>query len=229
MTATKKVNKKVAQIDNPNSGNRGFILAILGVFIIGIAGVAILASSRESDISDAPQTAPVEVDGEILAPMPQGVSVSSGANDPVVGTVAPTLTGTSFDDTPVVIGPDGRNKVVYFLAHWCPHCQVEVPLVQGLINDGLLPEGVDVYAVATSTSPAQANFPPETWLNVEGWTGVTMRDDDLSSSLAAYGGAAFPYVVYLDGENRVITRSSGGLQADQTLALWAQTAAGVPQ
>ena len=32
----------------------------------------------------------------------------------------------SFDGTPVEIAPDGKAKLVVFLAHWCPHCRAEV-------------------------------------------------------------------------------------------------------
>jgi hypothetical protein len=50
-----------------------------------------------------------------------------------------------------------------------------------------------------------------------------MRDDDDSSALLAYGGSGFPYVVYLDGENRVVARSAGELGRDGIVALWNQT------
>ena len=42
----------------------------------------------------------------------------------------PRWTGQSFDGTPLAINPgDGKPKLVVFVAHWCPHCQAEVPRV----------------------------------------------------------------------------------------------------
>ncbi len=166
-------------------------------------------------------TAPVVVEGEPLADMPD--VVVTGADDPAAGSVAPTLRGTDFDGNPVTIGADGRAKVVYFLAHWCPHCQAEVPLIQELIDGGQKPDNVDIYAVSTSVKPAQGNYPPATWLDRVGFSPVTMRDDGANSAVLAYGAGGFPYAVYLDSQNRVIARSAGELGKEGIAQMWAAT------
>ena len=51
------------------------------------------------------------------------------AQNPAVGTAAPVLRGAGFDGTPVTIGGDGRATLVMFLAHRCPHCQRELPVL----------------------------------------------------------------------------------------------------
>lgn len=43
----------------------------------------------------------------------------------------------------------------------------------------------------------------------------------------AYGAGGFPYAVYLDGENRVLARSSGELGSGGIQQLWEATAASV--
>ena len=55
---------------------------------------------------------PVQVDGDVLAPPPEG-----GEADSAIGTLAPTLTGTDINGDPITIGDDGRAKVVVFVAH----------------------------------------------------------------------------------------------------------------
>ncbi len=40
------------------------------------------------------------------------------------------------------------------------------------------------------------------------------------------GGVSFPYVVYMDGDNRVLSRSAGQLTEAVTLALWNNLATG---
>ncbi len=212
-----------------DSSNRGFTIGILALVVIGLGAIAFLASTRESDISDAPQTAAVEVSGAPIIEFPRdaGAAVTSAANDGAVGQLAPTLVGTDFDDTEVRIEADGVAKAVYFFAHHCPFCQEEVPVLQALIDAGQVPEGVEVYAVSTSVQDApNRNYPPETWLNREGWTPKVMRDDEFNRAFNAYGGSSFPYTVYLDGENRIVARSAGQLDDSITLALWQNLAAG---
>ncbi len=168
-------------------------------------------------------TAPVSVEGASLAEMPDVLVTAD--DDPAAGAVAPTLSGTDFDGNPVTIGPDGRAKVIYFVAHWCPHCQAEVPLVQELIAGGQKPDNVDIYAVSTAVKPEGGNYPPAAWLDRVGFSPVTMRDDETSSAVLAFGAGGFPYAVYLDSQNRVIARSAGELGLDGIAQMWALTAA----
>jgi len=168
-------------------------------------------------------TAPVSVEGAALAAMPD--VVVTGEDDPAAGSVAPTLQGTDFDGNPVTIGADGRAKVIYFVAHWCPHCQAEVPLIQQLIDGGQKPDNVDIYAVSTAVRPEGGNYPPAAWLDRVGFSPVTMRDDDGSSAVLAYGAGGFPYAVYLDSQNRVIARSAGELGVEGIAQMWAVTSA----
>lgn len=69
------------------------------------------------------QVRPVEVSGEPLPPL------ADGAVDPAIGRPVPEARGATFDGTVVVIVRDGQPKLIAFLAHWCPHCQREVPVV----------------------------------------------------------------------------------------------------
>lgn len=216
-----------------NSGapnNRVFVLSIIGIVVLGLAAVAYFASTRTggestaSRATDGAETAAVTTEGEPLTRLPEDVRVSDETSDPDFGQVAPTLTGTGFDGGEVTIGADGSPKVVYFLAHWCSHCQAEVPLVQQLIEDGRVPEGLDIYGVSTAVDSGQGNYPPSAWLDREGFGPTVVRDDADSSGYVAFGGGGFPYVVYLDGENRVVARSSGSLDADTIEQLWGLTA-----
>lgn len=149
------------------------------------------------------------VSGVPLAPL------SADGSDSALGAAIPTITGQSFDGSEVVIDPaDGRPKVILFLAHWCPHCQTEVPVVQGWIDENGMPENVDLYSVATSTSSTQANFPPSEWLEDENWTVPVVVDDEAQTVGSAFGLTAFPFWAFVDGEGRLLQRVAGGLEAD---------------
>ena len=184
------------------------------------------ASAAEDPSGPVEQSAAVSVSGDRLEPMPQGLQITrSSADDPVIGTTAPTLSGTAFDGSETVIGPDGRNKVVMFLAHWCPHCQAEVQLVTELMADGQLPDGLDLYAVTIAVSEERDNYPPSEWLAREGFSGLILRDSPNSNAADAVGVGGIPYVLYLDGDNSVVARSTGSLDRETILELWLETTA----
>lgn len=177
------------------------------------------AAEEDSAAEDtAPQTAAVDIAGDALVAMPNGTAVTDATTDPAAGALAPTLTGTNFAGDELKIEDDGRPKAIYFLAHWCPHCQAEVPVIAELLAAGQLPDGLDLYAISTAVDETRDNFPPEPWLaDLE----VTViRDDETSSSLSAFGGTSFPYVVYLDADHQVVARSSGNLDEDAIVELW---------
>ncbi len=218
----------VTRPDESGSSAKFFIGAIALIFVIGVAAIAVLASGRSTNAAESgipiedgvEQVASVTVDGTPLAALAQG-----GA-DPAIGEIAPTLTGTSFDGETITIAPDGRPKVVMFLAHWCPHCQREVPRVLDLIEEGQQPDSIDIYGVSTAVDQGRGNFPANRWLAREGWSLPIMRDSAANDALLAYGAGGFPYVVYLDGDNRVIGRSAGELSPEQIVANWEELAAG---
>jgi thiol-disulfide isomerase/thioredoxin len=95
-----------------------------------------------------------------------------------------------------------------FVAHWCPHCQREVPLLAKWLKGGQ-PAGVELYSVATSTSAQQANYPPSAWLAREGWTVPVLTDDEASGAAQAYGLTSFPYFVFIDSSGKVVQRMAG--------------------
>lgn len=131
----------------------GIVLALTAV----LAVVAALVTGRSGgDGSDAglAQTRPVQVTG---SPLPTHIE---GAQDPAVGMAAPVLRGTGFDGTPVTIGGDGKATLVVFVAHWCPHCQRELPVLASWLEDGKLPPSVSLSVVSTAASQERPNWPP---------------------------------------------------------------------
>jgi len=170
------------------------------------------------------QFAPVLVIGEPLEAMPPQIPVTEADNDPSIGVVAPELSGTSFDGTPVAITADGTPKVVMFVAHWCGHCQAEIPTVKALIDQGAVPQGLEIIVVSTAAGEGDPNFPPQDWLESEGWPGPIMRDSPEFDALFAFGAGGFPFTVYLDSEHRVVARSAGQLPEDILQQIWLATA-----
>ncbi len=201
------------------------ILGIVGG-VVGLALIFLLAFSiaGETPVDASIGYGQVEVSGD---PLP--IFNAQAQSDVATGLTAPSAVGADWNDVEVTIEPDGTSKIIIFLAHWCPHCQAEVPLVQQWIDDGNLPDDVEMIGVATSTDQLRPNWPPQEWLIDEGWTVPTMLDDQLGTVAVNYGMSGTPFYVVLDGENNVIRRVSGeiGIAGLNQLVLEAQAGAAV--
>lgn len=176
----------------------------LGAVVVLALAAAFLFSSGDDTRLEMPLDARVEVTGEALPAFG-----GDPASDPGVGVVAPELSGEDFTGGPLEITADGRPKVLLFLAHWCPHCQREVPAVQAYQEEVGFPPGVDLYSVATSYSSSQPNWPPSDWLAREGWTFPVLVDDPEASAWTAFGQGGFPFYVFIDAAGDVAMRLSG--------------------
>jgi thiol-disulfide isomerase/thioredoxin len=197
---------------------RRVLLWVLG----GLVGLALivwmaLSIAGEADIDPSVAFGKVTVEGTTLP------FLADPAADPAIGFTAPTVTGEDFDGTSHTVGPDGRPKILIFLAHWCPHCQNEVPVVQNWLNSGGLPAEVDFYSFTVLSDHLRPNWPSQAWLEEEGWTPPVIMDDEEGSVVEAYGTRGTPFYVVLDGQNRNIGRFSGevgvpGLEAMAQIA-----------
>jgi thiol-disulfide isomerase/thioredoxin len=193
------------------------------VVVLGLAGIAVALSGGD-DSSESATTAPageveqnrpVTVSGDVVPTLDAAV-----ADDPAIGTAFPTIEGQSFDGTPITVGgpTDGPTMVVY-LAHWCPHCNREVPELIELKDSGGIPEELTVVGVSTAVDSTAPNYPPSTWLADKGWPWKAMADDEASTGFVVSGGSGFPYLVILDADGNVIARDSGEKSAED-LKVW---------
>jgi len=176
---------------------------------IAIAAIVAVATQSSSDdvVTGVEEFNSVEVAGD---PLPQ---YSDSASDTAIGMTAPILTGKGFTGNTIVTGP-GAPTLLVFLAHWCPHCQREVPLLVQWNRDGLVPSGLDVIAIATSTDPASPNFPPSEWLAREEFPPLwpVMTDSGEKTAANAMGVSGFPFFVLLDSSGKVALRISGEIE-----------------
>ena len=187
------------------------IWIVLGVIVVLALVIAVLVSAggdEGDDTAGLQQIRAVTVAGDALP------EFTASAEDPAVGQVAPELRGASFDGSPVELTRDGRGKLVVFVAHWCPHCQVEVPEIVEHLRTVDLPEGVDLVAVSTAVSERQPNYPPSRWLERESWTAPVLVDDGDGAASRAYGLGGFPFFVGLDADGTVVGRVAGEFPMD---------------
>ena len=191
-------------------------VAIAGVLAIVLPGSNAPRTGGSSSVAPSASggaTAAASGSGAVDEPKISGDALpqfEGPDGDGAVGLAAPTVEGSDFTGTKVSIAADGRPKVIVFLAHWCPHCQAAVPLLQTWVSAGGVPDGVDLVSVATGIDPSRPNYPPDAWLQREGWT-VPVIADTTNSVAQAYGLPAYPYWVFVGADGKVVARTVGEL------------------
>ena len=208
MAATKPKPKKSGAVAAARKKQPPWLWIGTAALVLILAVAAMVSSGGSGGDTESAEgveeTRPVTVTGSPLPKYEPG-----GGADPAVGQTAPEVAGQSFDGSPVEIRNDGRAKLIVFVAHWCPHCQKEIPLLADYLESNSLPGGVDLYTVSTGVSDNNPNYPPSAWLKEEGWTVKTLADSEEQQAADAFGLSAFPYFVAVDGSGKVVVRTSG--------------------
>ena len=179
---------------------RNIFLGVVGGVIVLLLVLAIIF-----DAGPQGETGEPVVTGEVLPPF------QATQNDLAIGVAAPAATGEGVEGDTVEIEPGGSPMAIVFLAHWCPHCQAEVPRVQEWLDSGGGVDGVEIVGVSTAINSTRDNYPPSEWLESEGWTAPVLKDDASGIVHQAFGGGGFPYWVFVDADGNVAARSSGEL------------------
>jgi thiol-disulfide isomerase/thioredoxin len=200
------------------SANKGWIVGAIIAIVIGAAAVvAITSSGSDSTSSDGLiEMGAVSVNGDVLPAYNE-----SETNDPAIGMAAPVLTGKGFTGNTITTESTGTPMMLVFLAHWCPHCQREVPLLVEWNKSGKTPTGIDIIAVATGTDPTNPNYPPSEWLAREEFPALwpVMADSKDATAGDAFGLSGYPYFVLIDGDGKVVKRVSGEVAMDELTLL----------
>lgn len=195
-----------------SSGSRtGIIIGAVGGLVVLLLVAAVLFGNE----AIGAEFGSPEIAGTSLPPMPRDVALDTSAT----GLAAPDVFGQDYNGDEVSITNDGRAKAIAFVAHWCPHCQVEIPKVQEWVDAGGSVEGVDLYTVSTSINSSRTNYPPSEWLERESWTAPVIVDDQSSTVHRAYGAGGFPYWVFLNADGTVGVRAAGQLSIDQLVQI----------
>ena len=196
--------------NKPKSSDTSRSIPIVGIVVGIVVVLAVIAIVFAGNTEPGNEYGDPQVSGQ-LSLMPPNTRVDVTAN----GETSPTVIGQDFDGNEVRIENDGRAKAIVLLAHWCPHCQNEVPVVQAWLDSGGGVEGVDMYSIATDMDSNRDNFPPSAWLDREGWTVPVIRDDSNNSVHTAYGSGGFPFWVFVNSDGTVAFRLAGATTIDE--------------
>lgn len=228
--AQAKAARRGQSVEGGEGGSAGVtinIWVIIGVVLALVTGGIIWAATSGDDSNasddtsvvdtsggDIPDSQPVTITGEDLPPF------QSAAGDLAVGMTAPLLSGLDFQGDAITVDPADGPYMVVFLAHWCPHCNAEVPRLLDWKGSGAVPAELNVIGVATAAASSAPNYPPHEWFSNRGWSWPVLVDESLGESEAgkaavAYGATGWPYFVIVGADGLVKARISGEIEVSE--------------
>lgn len=200
-----------------SEGLRDAGMALTATLAVAGVAAALLAPAPPPDVpATQPAAEPAQEPGEVVAPSVDGdpLPALDPASDAAVGMPLPAIRGTDYSGAPVTISEDGA-KVIIVVAHWCPHCQTEVPKIQQWLDDNGFPEGVALYSISTAAAVNAPNYPPDAWLQREGWEVPVIADDEQGTARTAVGVSGYPFLVFVDFDGNVASRHAGALPIEE--------------
>lgn len=190
------------------------VIALIVAVVVGGSSDSGSTDTTKAPINDGPvpvgENQPVEVVGEDLE------ALAGGGTDPSVGVMAPALNGYAFDGSNLSVTPgNGKPYMLVFLAHWCPHCNDEVPRLIEWKESGAVPTDLQVIAVSTAVASDRPNYPPSQWVVNKAWPWPALADSEAMDAAQAYGVSGFPFFTIVGADGKVKVRASGELGIDR--------------
>ncbi len=187
------------------------------IVVLGLAMASIACSNSGADEPTAvEQTGYAEIIGSPLRPFSRP--------DTAIATTAPVIVAETFDGERLRLGDDDTARIFAFLAHWCPHCQAELPALVDWLSTVTMPEGVEIVAVSTAVNSDADNYPPSEWFEREGYNATLIRDNDDGTLANGFGLIGFPYWVSIGADGNVIERITGAVNQAKFEQMLAQAA-----
>ncbi len=143
----------------------------------------------------------------------------------LAGMTLPTIEGPEYGSgTTVTYHPDdGIARVWLVWAHWCPHCQAELPELATWYRDNaaLYPD-IELVTVSTAIDESRGN-PLLPYLEESAFPFPVIIDED-GTQASHFGATVFPFWVITDPDGTVLVRLGGELDISQVDAIFAQLA-----
>lgn len=200
-------------------------------------GPSSATATAEGELAPPTATLPPEIDDELKEAW-KPVDVvgerlplfdNEADDDPAIGMQVPVLTGYDIDGNVIRIDPASQGKtMIVVLAHWCPHCNKEVPVINDLQANTALPSDLNVVGVLTSSDPKKPNWPPAEWIRSMDWKNPAMFDGLTTEVISGseeivpvsawyYGAAGVPAMILVDDDGTVKARFGGEVPYDEML------------
>jgi thiol-disulfide isomerase/thioredoxin len=180
--------------------------AALLIVAAGAAGFLFYrARQPESPMTTAPLPA------ETTPPAGDAASVPAPAKKSIPDTL-PDITLADMDGKPTPLSSfGGRPLMVNFWATWCAPCRREIPLLNKIRTERK-GQNAEIVGIAVDFKDDVAQFLQKTPLNYP----LLIGEEDGLAAAEAFGmGMAFPFSVFVDSQNRILTVKIGELHEDE--------------
>jgi cytochrome c biogenesis protein CcmG/thiol:disulfide interchange protein DsbE len=174
--------------------------------VVGLVVVAAVLLSGGDEGSDGSGAAPA-----------QAVTIDRATGPELTpGDLAPSFSAPGLDGGTVAWSDvQGSPTVLVVWASWCPHCQVELPI---LVPATQARTGIELISVTTAIGQNPGPTPSD-FLADEGLTLATAVDDDAGTLAQGLGVTGFPTVYYVDATGTVVNvtvgeSSAGAIEAN---------------
>ena len=105
--------------------------------------------------------------------------------------------------------------MIVLLAHWCPHCNAEIPRLNEWRDSGEIPDGLNIVGVSTGCRPDAPTSRRTSGSSTRTGSGRCSPTTTHGTAMAAYGGTSYPTMVLVDGNGDVFRRLSGEVPIDE--------------
>jgi thiol-disulfide isomerase/thioredoxin len=185
---------------------RSLAYGLGGLAVVAIVVLAVFALMGDA-VDSADGTGGVEPSarGTVSVTEPAR-SEPLAAGDAVPDFTAPAVGGGSVRWSDFAGGP----AVLSIWAPWCPHCQVELPLLDRVMRDF---PGVGFVTIVTSIGDSPGPD-PAAFLEEHGITAPTAIDDVDGTLAGAFGIQAFPTLYFVGSDGAVVQMAEGEVDED---------------
>jgi thiol-disulfide isomerase/thioredoxin len=190
-------------VKNSGSATPRFIGAGLLVLAAGMGGFLLYRSS---------QNAPAPLTSVPAAAKPSTESTTPAAPKKAVPDTLPDITLAGVDGKPTKLASfGGRPLMVNFWATWCAPCRREIPLLNK-IREQRKGQNAEIVGVAVDFKEDVLKFVQKVPITYP----LLMGEEDGLAAAEAFGmGMAFPFSVFIDSQNRILTIKIGELHEDE--------------
>jgi len=184
---------------------------------IGAAAIVLVAGAAGYFAYWLHETSVIGSSGQVRAnpPAADASPAPAAAESPkkkVVPDTLPDITLAGVDGKPTKLASfGGRPLMVNFWATWCAPCRREIPLLNK-ISEQRKRQNVEIVGIAVDFRDDVLKFVQKVPLKYP----LLIGEEDGLAAAEAFGmGMAFPFSVFVDSQNRILTIKIGELHEDE--------------
>ncbi len=186
----------------------GAVIVVLGAFGLGYALYSSGLFESRPDNLNAPVAVDRSAPDESASPLPP----EPAAPKKSVPDTLPEITLADRDGKPTKLSSfGGRPLMVNFWATWCAPCRREIPLLNRLRAERKA-QNAEIVGIAVDFKDDVLKFVEKVPIDYP----LLMGEEDGLAASEAFGmGMAFPFSVFVDSQNRILTVKIGELHEDE--------------